>query len=112
MPSTGGTTNRVSERTEGKFPSYDGKNSLPRFAVYASTAGNYFFREIRDLIGAGLETLPAQVELCDERAGFAKDVDVHVVIAPHEFYYVGDGSRLRGAPWPKGVVLLNTEQPS
>jgi hypothetical protein len=84
----------------------------PRWAVYASAQGNYFFQEIRDLLACGLEGLPAAVERRDERDGFAPDAACHVVVAPHEFFYLGRGPELRDRPWPGRVVLVNTEQPS
>lgn len=36
------------------------------FAVYSSSKGNYFFHEIRDLIGTGLAELGYRVKLCDD----------------------------------------------
>src|SRR5438270_874706 len=83
-----------------------------RFALYTSSLGNYFFNEIRDLIGAGLAELGHSVEHRDERTGFAADIDWHLVIAPHEFCELGAGASLAKQVWPKNVILFNTEQPS
>jgi O-antigen biosynthesis protein len=83
-----------------------------RFALYTSSLGNYFFNEIRDLIGAGLVELGHSVERRDERSGFAPDTDWHLVIAPHEFCELGVGAALAKQAWPKNVILFNTEQPS
>jgi len=83
-----------------------------RFALYTSSLGNYFFHEIRDLIGAGLEELGYATEFRDERGGFTKDADWHIVIAPHEFFELGAGRNLVGQKWPAQLILFNTEQPS
>jgi hypothetical protein len=81
--------------------------------LYTSSLGNYFFREIRDLLSAGLHELGFSVVTRDERDGFASDTDDwHVVVAPHEFFYLGAGNELRCGNTPARLVLLNTEQPS
>lgn len=83
-----------------------------RFVLYASSLGNYFFHEIRDLLAAGLSELGFSVEIRDERQGFAPDADWHVVVAPHEFFYLGAGDELRHNATPRRLILFNTEQPS
>ena len=82
-----------------------------KFAIYSSSVGNYFFTEMRDLIGTALEELGFETELADERKGFVVDADWHIVIAPHEFFYLGEGEILAGGT-PGNLVLFNTEQPS
>ena len=86
-------------------------SSPTRFVLYTSSQGNYFFHEIRDLIGAGLKELGHPVEFRDERAGFAPKADWHLVIAPHEFFELGAGKQLAGKA-PANLILFNTEQPS
>ena len=86
-------------------------SSATRFVLYTSSQGNYFFHEIRDLIGAGLKELGHPVEFRDERAGFAPRGDWHLVIAPHEFFELGAGKQLAGKA-PANLILFNTEQPS
>jgi hypothetical protein len=83
-----------------------------KFAIYSSSIGNYFFTEIRDLIGSALEELGFETELANERKGFLPDADWHIVIAPHEFFYLGEGEALAGRETPSNLVLFNTEQPS
>src|ERR1700723_75646 len=82
------------------------------FALYTSSRGNYFFNEIRDLIGAGLRELGVTVEIRNELNGFAARADWHLVIAPHEFFELGTGKDLAAGNWPRNVILFNTEQPS
>jgi hypothetical protein len=82
-----------------------------RFALYASSVGNYFFDEIRSLLAAGLRELGFVVEIRDERNGFADDADWHIVVAPHEFFYLEAGREMLRET-PPGLILVNTEQPS
>jgi Methyltransferase domain len=82
------------------------------FCLYASSLGNYFFLEIRELLAAGFRKLGFEVHLRDERDGFTEQADWHVVIAPHEFFYLGRGEALGLEKTPKHLVLFNTEQPS
>jgi hypothetical protein len=81
-------------------------------AVYVNSRGNYFFREIGSLLVAGFRELGCRVDLRDEKHGFVDDVDCHIVVAPHEFFYLGHGIRLGHEPLPTNLILLNTEQPS
>ena len=83
-----------------------------RIAVYTSSLGNYFFHEIRDLLVLGFRGLGLEVEVRDEKDGFVEQCDLHVVLAPHEFFWLGNGERLREQQWPHNIVMVNTEQPS
>lgn len=83
-----------------------------RIAVASSSVGNCFFHQIRDLVAAGLAELGHQVLIENEHDGFRREVDWRVIIAPHEFFYIGTGDALRHEPWPDNVILVSTEQPS
>ena len=97
-----------------------GKNTRPtdlpygsrKFAVYINSRGNYFFREIGDLLCAGFNAIGCHVDLKSEKDGFTTDVDWHVVVAPHEFFYLGAGIKLQQLGLPQGLIVVNTEQPS
>jgi hypothetical protein len=82
------------------------------FAIYTSSLGNYFFSEFRDLLAAGFQSLGLQVDLRDEREGFSEVADWHLVVAPHEFFYLGAGRELCNQPLPSNLIVFNTEQPS
>ncbi|MBI5882439.1 MAG: glycosyltransferase family 2 protein [Elusimicrobia bacterium] len=83
----------------------------PRFVVYASSLGNSFFEEIRDLLACGLRDLGLDAAVADETKGFARDMDWHMVVAPHEFFLMGAGVRLRKGPLPANLVFYGAEQP-
>ncbi len=83
-----------------------------RFSLLSSSLGNCFFDQIRDLIAAGIAELGHDVVFGREEAGFRDDVNWHVVVAPHEFFFLGKGEELRQSEWPSNVILVTTEQPS
>jgi hypothetical protein len=82
-----------------------------KFAVYVNSRGNYFFREIGQLLVAGFHELGYEADLRTEKNGFDSDVRFHVVVAPHEFFYLGRGIELQSRGLPDNLILLNTEQP-
>lgn len=81
-----------------------------RFAVYASSLGNCFFEEVRDLLACGLQDLGFKAETADETGGFRKKADWHLVVAPHEFFLAGKGLRLLRAALPERLVFYSGEQ--
>ena len=83
-----------------------------RFALLSSSLGNYYFQEIRDLIATGLSELGNEVVIRTEEEGFLDDVDWNVVVAPHEFFFLGGGEEIRRSRWPENVIIVSTEQPS
>ncbi len=78
--------------------------------VSSSSEGNYFFREIRDLLVAGLEAAGATAVACDEHSLQSADASHHLIVAPHEFFVLGRGTRLAQNPIASGQIVLNTEQ--
>lgn len=84
--------------------------SAPRFRIYTNSQGNYFFNEMRDLLAAGLGQLGCPAEARAETDGFGSGDDWHVIIAPHEFFYLGAGLNLAKGPLPTKLILVNTEQ--
>ncbi len=83
----------------------------PRFRVYTNSQGNYFFHEMRDLVVAGLTELGYTATAADETEGFGSGGDDwHIIIAPHEFFYIGTGWSLTERQLPANLVLVNTEQ--
>jgi hypothetical protein len=80
--------------------------------LHVNALGNYFFYEMRDLLAAGLEELGFSVQLHDESEGFRGPDDWHIIVAPHEFFYLGEGIGWGERPLPAKLILINTEQPS
>jgi len=81
----------------------------PAVAVYYNTGGNYFFKEIGELIQGGLTQAGFRCVLRDELNGPAA-ADIHLVVAPHEFFILGRGGDCLAGVRPESLFLLNTEQ--
>lgn len=79
-------------------------------AVYYNTAGNYFFQEIALLIHAALAQAGLRAQLRTDEHGAAADARLHLVIAPHEFFPLGNGASCFGKNARDRLLLLNTEQ--
>lgn len=103
---------RVTDLPEITAPNEVTPNDSCKVVIYISTRGNYFFHEIADLLTAGFRELGVRVALRSEGDGFATDADWHVVVAPHEFFYLGRGIGIGNGTLPSNLVLVNTEQPS
>lgn len=82
-----------------------------KVGVYCSSLGNYFMAEIADFIAAAFEQVGLTVQrLCetDERPA---DLDFDVIVAPHEFFYLGTGVNWSDQPWLSRSIMVNVEQP-
>jgi hypothetical protein len=93
-------------------PHFKAPGGNPTISLACNSQGNYFFNQIRDLVASGLRELGCHIVLQSEREGFSSEADLQVIIAPHEFFFLGDGPRLRQCPWPSNVILITTEQPT
>jgi hypothetical protein len=88
-------------------------NSVPkkRVTFYISSQGNYFFQEILSIIEGGFLELGYTCLIKNENDTFGGDSGLHVVIAPHEFFFLGNGKTLKDGPWPSNTIIINFEQP-
>jgi len=82
-----------------------------RVAVYVSSLGNAFFREIAALLAHGFERAGACVEVRDERAEFDRDASDSIVVAPHEFFVLGQGPERVSREFLGRSFLWVAEQP-
>jgi len=87
------------------------KEMAAKFAIYYSRAGNYFMREISILLHVGLQRLGFSSELRTEADGESGRADIHVVVAPHEFFFRDVGARMFNDGRWDNLVMVNTEQP-
>ena len=80
--------------------------------VYCSTAGNYFMTEIADWLTAALRHAGHDVLQLTEQETPPQHLDQHIVVAPHDFFYLGDGpQRVRQSPELSRAIMINVEQP-
>jgi hypothetical protein len=80
-------------------------------AVYASSLGNFFFRQIADRIAAGFRAAGHRVYRLDQNSQRPASVTLDFVVAPHEFFLLGAGPGWRGQIDLSRSIVFNTEQP-
>ena len=85
-----------------------------RVTLYVSSRGNSFFREMAELLELGFRSIGAEVAILDEstRALPPEGRGEHaIVIAPHEFFLLGEGPRHLSRGFLSRVSLWVAEQP-
>jgi len=80
-----------------------------RVAIYVSSLGNFFMTEIAQVLQAGFADAGVRAVLRDERSPPERDTH-HVVIAPHEFFTLGEGKRFASDEFVSRAILFATEQ--
>ena len=90
----------------------DTKTTRQKLGVYCSSIGNYFITEIADFIAAALTQAGHSVTRLSEQDSVPDDLDGHWVVAPHEFFYLGEGMHwVQRREWLVQAVMVNVEQP-
>lgn len=97
-------------RHEPKPPSLPGDPARFRVAIYVSSLGNFFMTEIAELLKTGFDDAGMRAELRDEKAGPSREATHHVVVAPHEFFLLGEGRRWATDEFVSRAILFATEQ--
>lgn len=83
---------------------------LPEFCVYYSSRGNFFFKEIAAYLQHCFKEIGCFTSLRNEIQGPSPTADQHLVVAPHEFFFLGDGWRHFATTQAENLSLLNCEQ--
>lgn len=101
-------TNAEEIKADSKFPA----DAVQRVAlgVYYNTQGNIFMKEIAEDLVADLRTCGANVQLLDETTAKDARPPVCLFVAPHEFYYIGEGTSWLRDDIVMQSFMLNTEQ--
>lgn len=81
-----------------------------RVAIYVSSAGNFFMAEIGAVLQAGFADAGIRAQVHDERGQPQSDATHHIVVAPHEFFTLGDGRRWASDEFVSRAILFSTEQ--
>ncbi len=84
--------------------------SQSRVALYVSSLGNFFMTEIADILLAGFTEAGVTAERLDEKSAPAPNATHHIVIAPHEFFVLGDGKKWARDDFVSKAILFSTEQ--
>jgi len=93
-------------------PTPNGRESLEGFAfnVLVSAEGNFFMKEIASALVTDLRAAGAKAELAfDAESAVSKGVPI--VVAPHEFFLLGEGLKHEEDLAHRDFFILNTEQP-
>lgn len=81
-----------------------------RVAIYVSSLGNFFMNEIAAIVKAGFADAGVEASLLDENANPSRDATHHIVVAPHEFFVLGEGRRWANDDFVSRAILFSTEQ--
>jgi len=81
-----------------------------RVGVFCSSIGNFFMREIADLLAWGLEGEGIPAVQRDETGSREEPFDLRVFVAPHEFFWLGEGREWTSVAGAANSIMYNVEQ--
>jgi hypothetical protein len=84
---------------------------LPPIGVYFNSAGNVFLRELAQEVADSVKFLGLDVRLLDEKTDPKKILPISIIVAPHEFFHLGDGKKWVTDKIITRSFMYNTEQP-
>ena len=99
-----------SQETTSERVSSLSDSSRDRVALYVSSLGNFFMTEIALVLKAGFDDAGVRAVVRDEKAAPERDATHHIVIAPHEFFVLGEGKRWATEEFVSRAILFSTEQ--
>lgn len=80
-----------------------------RIGVFRSSLGGSLMHGVANLLALGLRALGIEVVERDENASKDEPFDLRVFVAPHEFFWIGEGHEWRGLANAASSVLYNVE---
>jgi hypothetical protein len=86
------------------------RDKKAKIAIYCSKLGNFYMQELADLLHLGLQGYGIDAFLRNEQSDKDEVFDIRVFVAPHEFFFLGDGISWRGFVSNANTVLYNVEQ--
>ena len=91
-------------------------NPLPRLkagdavSIFCSSKGNFFFHQFSDLLCSAFKQAGIVAHAWSEENLERRNDQAKIIIAPHEFFYLGSGPALAGDAYFADAMLFNTEQ--
>ena len=91
-------------------------NPLPRLkagdvvSIFCSSKGNFFFHQFSDLLCSALKQVGVVAHAWSEDNFERRADQAKIIIAPHEFFYLGSGPALAEDAYFADAMLFNTEQ--
>jgi len=90
-------------------------NATPRsnecIGVFYNSEGNVFLKEIAECVVNDLQEAGYSASLHNENADLTAIPARSIIVAPHEFFFVGKGRELANENFVARSIVLNTEQP-
>jgi len=81
-----------------------------KVGIFCSNLGNFYMHEIADLLQLGLRRWGIEAFLRHEESDKDENFEIRVVIAPHEFFFLGEGTAWQEFADKPNTVLYNVEQ--
>lgn len=81
-----------------------------RVAIYVSDLGNFFMKEIAEIFRSGFEDAGIAAQVHSENDTPPAAATHHIVIAPHEFFSLGNGRKLASDEFVSRAIMYSTEQ--
>ncbi len=78
--------------------------------VLCNSGGNSFFEDARDLIVVGIGNAGLKAQAADETFKDFSPDQIYFIVAPHEFFNIGQGTQWREKKIFHRSILLTTEQ--
>lgn len=78
--------------------------------IYVMKSGNFFMREIAEIVLAGFRDAGIAASICNEDGAPPAGATHHIVIAPQEFFLLGQGKRFASDEFISRAVMYSTEQ--
>ena len=88
----------------------NGSRASIHIGVYCSSAGNQFMKVIADYLCHELKGQGFRTDLLDERSSIDQRPDLCIFVAPHEFFYIGEGKDWAASDIISSAIMVNTEQ--
>jgi hypothetical protein len=84
---------------------------LPPIGVYFNGAGNVFLKELAQELVDSIRFLGLDARLLDEKTDPKQILPIPIIVAPHEFFHLGDGKKWIDDEIISRAFMYNTEQP-
>ncbi len=81
-----------------------------RIGVFCNSEGNFFMREIANLLAWGLQEQKIDTVQRDETADFEESFDLRIFVAPQEFFTLGRGRNWMHVFKLRNTVVFNVDQ--
>ena len=90
---------------------FSGNKTKNTIGIYSSSLGNYFINEIADFLNVAFQLRGYDTYRLSEVDKIPSKLDYHLIVAPHEFFYLGEGKSRTDLSLLSNGIMVNVEQP-